>query len=574
MRQSSLFANTYREAPSEAEAISHQLLLRAGYIRQIAAGIYAYLPLGWRVLYKIEQIIRREMDKAGAQQLLMPAMQPAELWKESGRYSVYGPELVRFQDRHEREFTLGPTHEEVITALARNEINSYRKLSVTMYQIQTKFRDEKRPRYGLLRSREFLMKDAYSFDADWDGLNRSYKKIYEAYRRIFDRCGLIYRAVEADAGSIGGEGSTHEFMALAGIGEDTIVSCTHCDYAANVEKAEVRSATANKENRIPNHELPEKFYTPNIRTIDQLVQSLTLERSQLMKTMIYQVDDKVVAVLIRGDYEVNELKVKNYLRAHQIAIADADTVERTTGAPSGFAGPVGLSVMTLVDHSIAAGDDWIAGANEQDHHMQHVYPDRDFPITHVGDFRNVSEGDSCPRCDDGEIRFSRGIEIGHVFKLGTKYSESFQATYLNQEGQEQPMIMGCYGIGVSRLLAAVVEQFNDSDGIKWPVNIAPFHVHIIPVSINDDVQMKIAEEIYERFLQSEIEALLDDREERAGVKFKDSDLMGIPLRIVIGKQACEGLVELKHRNHEEKQTVKIEEVYVKVVEVISHLRGK
>ncbi|TFE31575.1 proline--tRNA ligase [Cohnella luojiensis] len=575
MRQSTLFALTFREAPSDAEAISHQLLLKAGYIRQLAAGVYAYLPLGWRVLRKLEQIIREEMDQAGAQELLMPAMQPIELWKESGRYSVYGPELIRLQDRHEREFALGPTHEEVVTTLVRNEINSYRKLSFTLYQIQTKFRDERRPRYGLLRSREFLMKDAYSFDADWEGLDRSYRNMFEAYRRIFDRCGLNYRAVEADAGSIGGEGGTHEFMALADVGEDTVVCCSECDYAANVEMAEAGSALTAFDNSSASCPMPEEFHTPDLRTIDQLVQSLNLERSRLMKTMIYQVDDKVVAVLVRGDHEVNEIKIKNYMHAETVVIADADTVERVTGAPSGFAGPAGLSVTLLVDYSIANQDDWIAGANRRDHHVRHIRPGRDFSIAHIGDFRNIVEGDSCPRCANGSIQLFKGIEIGHVFKLGTKYSKILNASYLDQEGQSKSMIMGCYGIGVSRLLSAIVEQNHDEEGIKWPTSIAPFHVHIIPISTNDPLQAEIAERLYERFRHSGIEALMDDRQERAGVKFKDSDLMGIPVRIVIGKLANQGLVELKQREHDENETVKIEDVYVKVKDwidkTVSHL---
>ncbi|MCD9023155.1 proline--tRNA ligase [Cohnella silvisoli] len=572
MRQSKLFALTFREAPSGAEAISHQLLLRAGYIRQIAAGIYAYLPLGWRVLRKVERIIREEMDKTEAQELLMPAMQPTELWKESGRYAVYGPELIRLQDRHEREFALGPTHEEVVTTLARNEMNSYRKLPITLYQIQTKFRDERRPRFGLLRGREFLMKDAYSFDMDWKGLDQSYKSMYEAYHHIFDRCGLNYRAVEADAGSIGGEGGTHEFMALTDIGEDTIVSCTQCEYAANVEKAESGSEPVSKQDQTSPYVLPEKFHTPDIRTIDQLVQSLKLDPTHFLKTMIYKVDSKFVAVLVRGDHEVNEIKIKNYLNADTVDIADAESVEQITGAPTGFAGPVGLSLPLLVDRSITNNMNWIVGANERDYHIRNVSPGRDFPIDHVGDFRNVAEGDCCPRCANGSLQFFRGIEIGHVFKLGTKYSERLHARFLDQEGNEKPMIMGCYGIGVSRLLSAIVEQNHDEEGIKWPTSIAPFHVHIIPISINDQVQMETAERLYQRFRSSGIEALIDDREERAGVKFKDSDLMGIPIRIVIGKQASQGYVELKQRTLDDKESMKVEDVHDKVKELIAEAK--
>jgi prolyl-tRNA synthetase len=520
MRQKTLFVQTYREAPSEAEVISHQLMLRAGYIRQLAAGIYAYLPLGLRVLRKLEQIIRKEMDRAGAQELLMPAMQPIELWKQSGRDSLYGPELIRLHDRHDREFALGPTHEEVVTTLVRSEINSHRKLPITLYQIQTKYRDERRPRYGLLRGREFLMKDAYSFDMDWEGLDRSYWKMFEAYKRIFNRSGLNYRAVEADAGSIGGEGGTHEFMALADIGEDTIVSCTHCDYAANVEKAESGTAI---------NQQPESQITPSI------------------KTMIYKVDGNLVAVLVRGDHEVNEIKIKNALNAEFIEIADAETVKQTTGVPFGSTEPIGLTVPILVDLAIV-------NYNQM--------------RTHTGDFRNAMEGDGCPRCNDGSLQFYKGIEIGHVFKLGTKYSEKLKATFLDQTGKEQFLIMGCYGIGVSRILSAIVEQNNDEFGMKWPMAVAPFQVHIIPVSVNDELQMRIAEQLYDRLLSSGFEVLIDDRDERPGVKFKDSDLIGIPIRIVVGKQAGQGYVEFKQRELEEKETIKIEDVFDKVKVIV------
>ncbi|RED65584.1 proline--tRNA ligase [Cohnella lupini] len=573
MKQSQLFSMTYREAPADAEAASHQLLLKAGYIRQLAAGVYSYLPLGWRVLRKLDQIIREEMDQAGAQEMLMPAMQPIELWEQSGRSSVYGPELIRLQDRHDREFALGPTHEEVVTALVRNEVNSYRKLPFTLYQIQTKFRDERRPRFGLLRCREFLMKDAYSFDADWEGLDRSYASMYEAYIRIFNRVGLNYRAVEADAGSIGGEGGTHEFMALADIGEDTIVSCTHCDYAANIEKAESVSGLSALDGSVESSAKPEPeiFHTPGIRTIEQLVRSLNVPSSRLLKTMIYQAGDEVVAVLIRGDHEVNEIKLTNYLGSETAVIADADTVERVTGAPSGFAGPIGLAVKVLVDYSVANDEnDWIAGANRKDYHIRHIQSGRDFPIEHAGDFRNVVEGDVCPKCAEGTLNLSKGIEIGHVFKLGTKYSEKLNASFADQAGLTRNIIMGCYGIGVSRLMSAIVEQNHDKEGMKWPIAIAPFQVHVVPVSAQDPFQSELANQLYERLRLSGIETLLDDREERAGVKFKDSDLMGIPIRIVVGKLANQGLVELKLREDGDNETVNIEDVYVKVKDWIGN----
>jgi len=568
MRQSRLFAQTYREAPAEADAVSHRLLLRAGFIRQLAAGVYAYLPLGRRVLRKLEGIVREEMDRAGAQELLMPAMQPAELWRESGRYSAYGPELMRLSDRHDREFALGPTHEEVVTALAREEIHSYRKLPVTVYQIQTKFRDERRPRFGLMRGREFLMKDAYSFDADLAALDRSYQTMYAAYERIFARSGLNVRAVEADAGTIGGEGGTHEFMALADIGEDTIVSCSHCGYAANLEKADAGAPEAAGTQTGQSAPMPERIHTPNVRTIEELANFLDVLPSRLLKTMIYEADGKIVAMLVRGDREVNEAKLQAFLGVAELTIAGADAVARTTGAPIGFAGPVGLRVPVLVDREIAEGDGWIAGANEGDYHVRGVKPGRDFFVEATGDFRNAVEAERCIRCGEGVYRFHKGIEVGHVFKLGTKYSESLNAAYLDGEGRKRPLMMGCYGIGVSRMLAAAVEQNYDEAGIVWPMSIAPFRVHIVPVSMQDEAQRELAESLYERFLSAGIDALIDDRDERAGVKFKDSDLIGVPIRIVVGKQAGQGVVEMKLRDGSGNAAVTVEEAYAAVLDRI------
>ncbi|MNW44752.1 Proline--tRNA ligase [compost metagenome] len=559
MRQSKLLLNTLREAPSEAEVISHQLMLRGGFIRQLAAGVYNYLPLGRRVLRKVEQIIREEMDRTSAQEILMPAMQPTELWKESGRYSIYGPELIRLHDRHDREFALGPTHEEVVTALVRNEVSSYRKLPVTLYQIQTKFRDERRPRSGLLRGREFLMKDAYSFDTDWSGLDESYRKMYEAYHQIFNRIGLNFRAVEADAGAIGGEGETHEFMALTEIGEDTIVTCNCCDYIANLEKAESR-APGSSDLIVRADTVKEKVYTPNVRTIEQLVGFLHVEKQSIVKTMIYLVNGNPVAVLVRGDHEVNEVKVKNYFGAENIEIADDHAISSKLGVPVGFIGPVGLQIPLLVDVNVVNMPAIIVGANEQDFHYVNVQPDKDFTTEHVGDFRNVSQGDSCPRCEQGELQFYRGIEIGHVFKLGTKYSEKLGATYLDSSGKELTMIMGCYGIGVSRILSAVVEQSHDEQGIVWPISIAPFHVHLVPISVKDEVQMNLVDQLYQQLSKHGFEVLIDDREERPGVKFKDSDLIGIPIRIVIGKDAPQGLVEFAERGAGHKTTVEADQV--------------
>ncbi|MBB6734816.1 proline--tRNA ligase [Cohnella zeiphila] len=579
MRQSSLFAPTLREAPSEAEAASHRLLLRAGMIRQTAAGVYTYLPLAWRVLRKLEQIVREEMDRTGAQELRMPSLQPAELWQESGRYGAYGPELVRLRDRHDREFALGPTHEEVVTALVRDELHSYRQLPMTLYQIQTKFRDERRPRYGLLRGREFLMKDAYSFDTGWDGLGDTYRRMHEAYERIFRRCGVDVRAVEADAGAIGGEGGTHEFMALADIGEDTIATCSHCGYAANLEKAEARAAVPEKEEpeegeleeRKPEKKEPEegkaakpapaaeKIHTPGSRTVEQLAEAAGARAQDIIKTIVALADGKAVAILVRGDHEVSEIKVRSRLGAASLELADPETVARLTGCPVGYLGPVGMKLPLLVDHAVAAMNLGIAGAGEPDWHLRNVRPGRDFPLDAVGDFRQAQAGDACPRCDEGSLRFYRGIEVGQIFKLGTKYSAKLNAVFTNPEGQVEPVLMGCYGIGVSRLLSAVAEQHHDEAGLIWPWAVAPFHVHVVPVSVRDEVQMAAAESLYRTLTDSGVEVLMDDREERPGVKFKDADLLGIPIRIVIGKQAGEGLVEYKERNQAESAVVTAEE---------------
>ncbi|KAA1180818.1 proline--tRNA ligase [Paenibacillus sp. B2(2019)] len=545
MRQSNLLLTTLREVPSEAETNSHQLLLRAGYIRQLAAGVYTYLPLGRRVLRKIEAIVREEMDHSGTQEILMPSMQPAELWKKSERYDVYGKELMTFKDRHEREFILGPTHEEVVTTLVRNEISSYRKLPVTVYQIQTKFRDERRPRSGLLRGREFLMKDAYSFDISSEGLDKSYHQMFDAYHRIFKRCGLKFRAVHADSGAIGGEGGSHEFMALADIGEDTIAVCSSCDYAANLEQAEAVRPVKKE----MNFEVPaiEKFHTPNLRTIDQLEQELEIQPEQIMKTLIYEGSGQFFAVVVRGDHEVNEIKVSKYIGAMEIKLADYEAVKTLTGVESGFVGPVGLQLTVLVDAAVAEMTEGTTGAGEKDYHFRNVVPGRDFGLEHVGDFRNVAEGEACPHCEDGVLHFHQGIEIGHVFKLGTKYSEKLGASFLDRSGKSQPMIMGCYGIGISRLLSAIVEQNHDDQGIMWPVALAPYQVHILMMSIKDSEQLEVAEELYNQLTKLGIETLLDDRDERAGVKFKDSSLIGIPVTLVVGKEAAQGRVEYLER---------------------------
>ncbi|BBI32950.1 proline--tRNA ligase [Cohnella abietis] len=565
MRQDKLLIPTLREAPSDAEAISHQLLVRAGFIRQVAAGVYTYLPLGWRVLKKVSDIVRYEMDSIDAQEILLPAMQPAELWQTSGRYSAYGPELVRLKDRHQREFILGPTHEEIITSLVQNEITSYRKLPLTLYQIQTKFRDERRPRFGLLRGREFLMKDAYSFHSDWSSLNDTYWNVHEAYSRIFNRCGLDFRPVEADAGAIGGEGGTHEFMALADIGEDTIVSCSNCSYAANLEKAE----TTNSQFEVHNVDLPknEKLYTPGIKTIEDLVKHTSFGADKFVKTIIYKRDDTLIAVLIRGDHEVNELKIKNFLNAESLVLADLESIKEM-GSVSGFIGPIGISIPILIDRDVASMSSMIVGANVTDYHLINVAAGRDFTVDQIGDFRNVTELDLCPLCS-GSLQFHRGIEVGHVFKLGTKYSDKFGAKYKDDKGNEELMIMGCYGIGVSRILSAVVEQNHDANGIIWPYSISPYQVHLILISINEEQQLELAESLYTQLKNEGIEVLFDNRDERPGVKFKDADLIGIPTRITVGKQAKEGLIEYKERSNNVQITASTDEVIQRIKGIAS-----
>lgn len=576
MRQSKLLIPTLREAPADADAISHKLLLRAGYIRQVATGIYTYLPLGWRVLHKVMDIVREEMERAEAQEVLMPVMQPVELWQQSGRYQAYGPELIRLLDRHQREFALGPTHEEVITALVADEVKSYRQLPLNLYQIQTKFRDERRPRFGLLRGREFLMKDAYSFDMDLSGLDRTYWQMYTAYEQIFKRMAMKVRPVEADAGSIGGEGGTHEFMALANIGEDTIVSCTACDYAANLEKAEVSSvkrqdveqtAEAGQLGNDPIEAANERIHTPQVSTIQQLVDFTGRGAAHFVKTLIYKADDAYVAVLVRGDYEVNEIKLKQALKVEELELADASATERITGAPVGFAGPIGLNIPIPIyaDHSAAELESAIVGANEQDYHLSDVHLKRDVVLEQVGDYRNAVEGDCCPRCGQA-LEFNRGIEVGQVFKLGTKYSEKLGAVYLDQAGRSQPMVMGCYGIGVSRILSAVVEQHHDEHGIIWPASIAPYQVHLIIVSMKDEVQRALADQLSEQLEAAGIEVLLDDRDERPGVKFKDSDLLGLPHRITVGKRAAEGIVEYKQRQRSDNEALEASAVVKRIVE--------
>ena len=545
MRYSEMHLPTGREVPSDAEVISHQLMIRAGMIRKLTSGIYSYLPLGYRVIRKVEQIVREEMNKAGAQEVHMPMVQPAELWQESGRWVHYGKELLRFRDRHEREYCLGPTHEEVITDLVRNDVKTYRQLPRNLYQIQTKFRDEVRPRFGVMRCREFGMKDAYSFDADEAGAEKSYEKMFAAYNNIFRRCGLHFRPVEADSGSIGGKYS-HEFMVMAESGEDAMVFCQKCSYAANLEKAEVTKPE--KKNIQEKDLLPlENIHTPNVRTIEEVSSFLKVKPQNIVKTLIFNADGQPCAVLVRGDQEINEIKVKNYLGAAQLELADDEMIKKATGAPRGFAGAVKIKTRVIADYSIMNVINFVTGANKEDYHLKNVNVDRDFKIESFADLRVIEEKDTCPRCG-GKIQFARGIEVGHVFKLGTKYSQAMKAMYLDKDGQEKIMIMGCYGIGIGRTVAACIEQNYDTHGIIWPVPLAPFHLIITPVNVNEKNVFDVAEKIYQEMLSAGIEVILDDRDERAGVKFNDADLIGIPLRITVGqKNLAQGNVELRVR---------------------------
>ena len=544
MKQSLTFIPTLREVPADAEVKSHQLLLRAGFIRQNASGIYSYMPLARKVLAKIEQIIREELTAVNAQELLMPAMQSAELWQESGRWEKYGPELMRFKDRHNRDFALGPTHEEVVTTLVRDEIKSYKKLPLTLYQIQTKFRDEKRPRFGLLRGREFIMKDAYSFHATRESLDATYEDMYRAYSNIFTRLGLNFRAVIADAGSIGGKG-THEFMVLSEIGEDTIAYSDSSDYAANIEMAEV--VVDYKASDAAMKEL-EKVATPDVKTIEEVSNFLEVSADNCIKSLVFKIDEELVVVLSRGDHEINDIKLKNALGADSVELAEEAEIKELLGCTVGSIGPVKLpvNVKVVADNAIKSIRNGVAGANEDGFHFINVNPERDFAINSYEDIRFSQEGDPSPD-GQGVIKFAEGIEVGHIFKLGTEYSAKMNATFLDENGKAQPFIMGCYGIGVSRILAAVAENFQDEKGFTWPTQLAPFDVHLVPVNTKDEAQMQLADDLYGLLKSYRFDVLYDDRAERAGVKFADADLIGLPVRVTIGKKAAEGLVEVKFR---------------------------
>ncbi|WP_105976212.1 proline--tRNA ligase [Staphylococcus simulans] len=550
MRQSKVFIPTLREVPAEAEALSHRLLLKAGLIKQSTSGIYSYLPLATRVLNNITSIIREEMEKIDAVEILMPALQPSELWEESGRWEAYGSELMRLTDRNGRQFALGPTHEEVVTSLVRDELKSYKQLPLTLFQIQSKFRDEKRPRFGLLRGREFIMKDAYSFHADEASLDETYNDMYDAYGRIFKRAGINARPVVADSGAIGGS-HTHEFMALSEIGEDTIVYSENSDYAANIEKAEVvYEPKAHDEALL---EL-EKVETPNAHTAQEVADFLNRPLDQITKSMVFKVDGEFVIVLVRGHHEVNDVKLKAYFGTDNIELASQDEIINLVGANPGSIGPIQeKGIKVYADNFVQEIPNIVVGANEDGYHYVNANPERDFNVEAFGDFRFILEGE--PLSDgSGEAKFAEGIEVGQVFKLGTKYSESMNATFLDNQGKAQPLIMGCYGIGVSRTLSAIVEQNNDDNGIIWPKSVTPFEVHLITINPKKDDQRELGDELYQA-LQASFEVLYDDRKERAGVKFNDADLIGLPVRVVVGKRAAEGIVEVKRRDNGESKEV-------------------
>jgi len=560
MRYRHTLIPTLRHDPAEAEVISHKLLVRAGLIRQVARGIYDFLPLGLKVVRKVEAIVREEMNRAGAQEILMPAVCPAELWQESGRWEHYGKELLRIKDRHERDFCFGPTHEEVVTDIVRREIRSYRDLPLNLYQIQTKFRDEVRPRFGLMRGREFIMKDAYSFHTDFTDCQREYQNMYDTYRRIFDRCGLTYRPVEADTGAIGGTMS-HEFQVLADSGEDAIVSCDKCTYAANVEKAELPNRPESGV-RGPGSSSLKKVHTPDQRTIEEVSTFLGESPDRFVKTLIYVTDTgAVVAALVRGDHELSEPKLKTALGCQWVVLADEDIVVRATGAPIGFAGPIGIKATLVSDNTLQGATGMVCGANERDYHQTGLDFGRDLANLRFADLRQARAGDSCPRCETGTLTTHRGIEVGQTFYLGTKYSKSLNATYQDAQGQDHPMEMGCYGIGITRTVAAAIEQHHDADGIRWPLPLAPVSVQIVPVNWSDEQSRITAEAIYTQLLTAGVDTLLDDRDERPGVKFKDADLLGTPLRVTIGaKSLARGMVELKRRTEKQGNDVGVDQI--------------
>jgi prolyl-tRNA synthetase len=563
MRMSKLYMPTLREVPSEAEIPSHKLLLRAGMMRKLVSGIYSYLPLGYRVIRKIEQIVREEMDNAGSQELLMSAIQPRELWEASGRWENFGPEMFKLKDRNIREFCLGPTHEEYFTNLIKDEVKSYKQLPLNLYQIQTKYRDEKRPRFGLIRSREFIMKDAYSFDKDEAGMKNSYREMWEAYEKIFTRLKLKFKVVEGDSGAMGGNNS-HEFMAMSEIGESLVAYCDNCDYAATDEKAAV---IYNVKETKEEMKIMEKVYTPNATTIDDLVELFKIEKSNFGKALVYNASGETIVAIIPGDRELNETKLCNYLKIpeHELEMADEETIIKITGADKGFTGPVGLigDVRVLVDSRITKMTNLIVGGNETNYHLKNVNYGRDFTGEIVEDLLLVGKGDICPKCGK-PLLMDRGIEVGNIFQLGIKYSESLHANYLDENGKEKPIVMGSYGVGVSRSMSAIVEQYHDENGIIWPLVVAPYHVIITIINTKNEEQKDLGEKIYKDLKDKGLEVLLDDRNERAGVKFNDRDLIGIPIRITVGKKASENIVEYSIRKDNEKIEISIDEIIDKI----------
>jgi prolyl-tRNA synthetase len=574
MRYTQYFLPTLKETPGDAEVVSHQLMMRAGMIRKVAAGVYSYLPFGLRTIRKVEEIVREEMNRAGAIELLMPMANPAELWQESGRWDFYGKELLRFKDRHQRDFCMGPTHEEVITDIVRGHVKSYRQLPVNLYQIQTKFRDEVRPRFGLMRGREFIMKDAYSFDTTDEAANVSYEKMREAYCRIFKRCGLKYRMVEADSGAIGGSFS-HEFMVLADTGEDVVISCESCEYSANIEKAVV--VDEGEMSQQPMNEV-ERVVTKGAHSVADVSVMLDLKPSQIVKTMLVMADDEPVAVLIRGDHELNEAKVKNLLDASVVELATPAQIAEATGGPVGFSGPMGLKVPIYADNAVKYIRNMGVGGNEKDIHLEGVNLERDFQVKQFADLRDAAEGDSCPHCG-GRYTNTRGIEVGHIFKLGSKYSEAMKATFLDADGKANDIIMGCYGIGIGRTAAASIEQNHDDNGIIWPMPLAPFQVIVTLLNPNDENVLSAGEALYQQLLDAGVEVLLDDRDERPGSKFKDADLLGIPLRVTVGARGLkEQSFELQDRRSGERSMLPIDgaaaEVSAQVQVALANAKGE
>lgn len=567
MRWSKTLIPTLYEIPKEAEIISHKLLLKAGFIKKLASGIYIILPLGYRVIQKIETIIREELNSTDAQELLLPALQPKELWEETNRWQIYGKELMRIQDRYNRDFCLGPTHEEIITDIVRKEIKSYKQLPQIFYQIQTKFRDEIRPRFGIMRSREFLMKDAYSFDINEEKAEENYYKVFETYNKIFKRCGLIFTSVEADSGNIGGSLS-HEFMVIADTGEEKIVNCKNCGFAANVERAECRY--------IEKKELQEmkdlkEVLTPNLKTVEEISKFLNCKSNEIIKTLIYFIDKKPKAILIRGDYEVNEVKLKKIFNAEDVQLAAPAFIEKLTNSPMGFTGPIGLTNIEIIaDFSIISMQNAITGANKKDIHFINVNIDRDFKVDKIVDLRMIQKEDNCPKCGE-KLEFKYGIEVGHTFKLGTKYSKAMKAFFVDKDGKEKEIIMGCYGIGISRTMAAAIEQNYDENGIIWPLSIAPYKVLILVVNVNNSLQMEFAENLYKELNDKGIDTLLDDRDESPGIKFKDGDLIGIPIRITIGNKFLkEKKVEIKIRKTGEIFSLNSEQIFTKLQEIFEN----